>query len=674
MQVPTPPQKPHLHKDPYGPGRPDPYHWLKNKKDPDVIKYLEQENAYLDAAMADTKNFQEELFQELKGRLKETDQSVPYPYGPFEYYTAIEQGQEYHSHHRKLRATGESQLLLDENTLAEGKEYFDLGALSISPNHKLLIWGADLNGSEHYTLRIRDLSTGEDLEDVLTGTSGSVAWLKDSSGFLYTTLNDKDRPDKIMLHILGEDPKTDRLIFEEKDPQFFIGCELSKDKEVLFISCSGKITSETLWLPAGDPSQPLRSVYGRREGVRYSCEHLKDQNFLVLTDDEEPNYRLVTVNSAGAVTKEWVRGTPEIYLEAFDIQKSYFLYYYRERGLPKICWVDFATETFRVLPFEEKTYALGPGYTPELDSPTFRFSFSSPKTPRRVLEYNTQTETLTTLKVQEIPSGYNSENYDTDYVFFTSHDGVQVPVSLLYKKGTPLDGSSRLYLTAYGSYGLAYPASFSPHRFSLVDRGFITAIAHIRGGSELGRRWYESGKFLKKKNTFKDFIAVAKGLVDKGYTSPGKLAIQGGSAGGMLVGAVLNKAPELFGAAVAHVPFVDVLTTMLDDTLPLTPLEYTEWGNPQEEQYFHYMLSYSPYDNLKPSEKYPPLLITAGLNDRRVTYWEPAKWCAKLRELYGENATVFLKTNMGAGHGGSSGRYESLKELALEYAFLLKVL
>jgi Protease II len=656
----------------------DPWHWLRDPgypevNDPDVLDYVRQENAYFDAAMKPHAKLVETLFQEMKGRIKEVDASVPQKDGDWLYWVEYEQGAEYKKWYRRPVAGGEPVLILDEVAMAEGKDYFRLAEVSISPNGALMAYSFDDNGSERFEARIRDLGTGELLPDVIPGTLSSLIWSASSDAILYGLANENWRTDNVRLHKLGTPVTEDLLLYKERDIGFGVGIGKTAADNYIVIATGDNETSEVYLLPADNPEAPMQLVSARQKGREYSVDE-RDGTLYILTNDEHPNFRVATasVKDPGRWTT-LIPGSDHSYITGFSVFRDYFVLESREDGLDQ---VDIRTYDAPLTPgriaFPEATYVAGLGDNPEYHQDKLRIEYESMITPETVYDYDVATGTLETLKVQEIPSGYDPSIYVTERVNIPSRDGeTMIPVSLVYRKDTKRDGNAPLHLYAYGSYGYRVAPGFSTTRLSLVDRGMIYGIAHVRGGDDLGRAWYLAGKTSQRKNTFNDFIDVARGLIAKGYTRAGKISIEGRSAGGQVMGVVYNEAPELWGAVLAGVPFVDVINTMVDETLPLTPGEWPEWGNPLTDQAaFDYILSYSPYDNVT-SKAYPPMLVSAGLNDPRVTYWEPAKWVAKLRATRTNDALLLLRTNMGAGHAGKSGRWGALHEDAEEYAFVL---
>ena len=655
----------------------DPYHWLKDQSypvvdDADVLNYLKEENKFFEAHMAAQKPLVEELFQEMKGRIKENDATVPQKDGDWVYWSEFEEGGQYRKHYRKPAAGGDAKLILDENALAEGKEYFRLGVVSISPDGRLMAYAYDDNGSERFELHVRDLWTEQALPDIIPGTLSNVVWTSDNSGFLYGLANENWRTDNVKYHKLGDDPAKDIEIFREKRTGFTVGAGLTAQEDWIVLATGDNVTSEVHLVPASDPTAKPILVSAAKTDRQYSVD-IRDGEIWVLTNDDHVNFRIAKANLK--TPGEWktvIAGSDKHYLTGLSLFKDFFVVEGRVDGLDQVDIHNYATnKRSQRIAFPEASYDAGLSNNPEYDVAKLRLGYESMVTPDTVFDYDVASKSLETLKVQEIPSGYDAAGYETERLMITARDGTKVPVSVVYKKGFKKDGSQPLHLYAYGAYGYAVPPGFSTSRFSLVDRGFAYAIAHIRGGDDLGYQWYLDGKLKKRTNTFNDFVDVGKGLIERGFTSAGKLTASGGSAGGELMGAVTNQSPEIFGAVVAHVPFVDVLNTMLDESLPLTPGEWPEWGNPiTSKEDFEYIRSYSPYDQVE-AKAYPPMLYTGGLNDPRVTYWEPAKMVAKLRDTKTDDNLLLMKINMGAGHGGKSGRWNSLYETAEEFAFIL---
>ncbi len=676
---PTPAKKPHSVTH-HGVTLTDDYAWLRDPgypevKDAEILAYLKAENAWFEHRMAPHRPLIDKLFQEMRGRIKEADKSVPQKDGDYLYWIEFEDGAEYKKWWRRPVAGGEDQLILDEVKLAEGKDYFRLGALSVSNNGRLLAYAIDDNGSERFTARVKDLDTGDLLPDEIPGTLSALVWVAGDTALVYSLANEQWRTDNARLHWLGQPTSSDIELYHEDDEGFRVGSSLSANEQWLIIGASDHETSEVRLIPAADPLATPVLVKARAKGVEYDVDVRPNADgsatLYIHANDTHENFRLATapLGQPG----EWtslIEGSDAFYLTDFDLFREFYVIEGRRGGLDQI-EVRYYDDPARVEPiaFPEASYDAGLANNPEWAVTRLRLSYESMVSPETVYDYHLADRRLEPLKVQEIPSGYDAALYTTQRLEIPARDGTAIPVSVVMRKDR--DPGGPLYLYGYGAYGIAIPPGFSTTRLSLVDRGFAYAIAHIRGGDDLGRAWYKAGKLERRSNTFTDFVDVARGLIERGFTRTGRISISGGSAGGELMGAVINSDPELWGAVVAHVPFVDVLATMLDETLPLTPGEWPEWGNPIEDKAaFELIRSYSPYDQVKP-QAYPPILVTAGLNDPRVTYWEPAKWVAKLRELKLGNSELLLKTNMGAGHGGKSGRFESLRETAEEFAFIL---
>ncbi|WP_199555887.1 S9 family peptidase [Sandaracinobacteroides hominis] len=651
----------------------DPYRWLRDKDypkvdDPEILGYLKAENAYFEDRMREHSMLVEALFEQLKGRIKEDDASVPYPDGDWLYWWAFETGGQYRNWYRKPRdGSGDAQLILSEPKLAEGKDYFRLGSFDVSPDGKLLAYSTDTSGSERFTLVIRDLATGRDLETVSTESLGDTAWAADSRSLVWTEANAEWRPNKAFLHRLGE--KKDKLLYEEKGDGWRVGVGRSQDGKHILLGTGVQVTTEYWLLDAANPAAPMRLVKKRKDGVRYACD-VSGDTLYVLANDDHVNFRVATAPVADPGNwKTLIAGSDEVYLTDIKPFTSYLAVEERVAGLDQIR-LRFADGSERRVQFPEASYAASLGTNAEPDASELRLAYSSMVTPNTVFDYRVANSELVTRKVQQIPSGYDASQYATERLMATARDGTKVPVSVLYKKGYKRDGSMPLHVYGYGAYGIAIPPSFSSARLSMVDRGFAYAIAHVRGGDDLGYQWYLDGKLAKRENAFHDFIDVTKFLHTQGFGRAGFTSASGGSAGGWLMGVVVNQAPELWRAVVAHVPFVDIVNTMLDETLPLTPGEWPEWGDPRtDEVVFKRLLHLSPYDQTV-ARSYPAMLITGGLSDPRVTYWEPAKWAARLRAVKTDDNLLLLKINMGAGHGGKSGRFDSLREVAEEYAFI----
>ncbi len=671
----------------HGITRTDDYAWLRADNwqamfkdptilDPEIRTHLDAENTYMKAAMADTETLQKTLFAEMKGRIKEDDSSVPVKDGPFAYGTFYVTGGEQPSFFRTPRDGGERSVLLDGDKEAEGKAYFRLGGVDHSTDHSRGLWSYDDKGSEYYTLRVRDLATGEDLADVIESTGGGGAWAPDGKSFFYTVLDDNHRPSKIFHHIVGTPQSDDRLVYEEEDPGFFMGVGGSMLDDFIYIDIHDHETSEYWLLPTSDLTGKPQLVAARETGLEYSLSEGGDVFYILTNADGAKDFKIMQAPVDKPSRENWTDVVPHTagrLIIAHGAYARHLVWLEREAGLPQIKIRDRRTGEDHSIAFAEEAFSLGLQGAAEYDTDVIRFSYSSMTTPSQLYDYNMVTRERTLLKTQEVPSGHNPDDYVTRRVMAPAWDGAEVPVTLLYRKDTPLDGSAPCLLYGYGAYGIAIPASFNTNCLSLVDRGFVYAIAHIRGGKDKGFAWYEDGKMEKKTNTFKDFIAAADYLNQQKFTSYANIIAEGGSAGGMLMGAIANMAPEKFKGVIAAVPFVDVLNTMLDDTLPLTPPEWPEWGNPiDSKEAYERMAAYSPYDNV--SEKpYPAILALGGLTDPRVTYWEPAKWVAKLREKTTGSEPILMKTNMDAGHGGASGRFQRLEEIAFEYAFAIKV-
>ena len=669
---PIAPKHPYVHVL-HGDERLDDYFWLRDRDNPDVMAYLEAENAYTEIKMEHTRSLQDTLYQEMLSRIQEDDLSVPYREGEFYYYTRTETGKAYPIHCRKLGSLDATEeILLDQNQLAEGHEYFQLGVFEISPNHQLLAYSVDTTGAERYTLFFLDLATRKLYPETIPDTYVAFEWGNDNQTVFYTQVDAAHRPDKLFRHQLGQSIENDQLVFHEPDDAYFLGISKTRSRAYLLLGLGSKVTSEVHYLDANNPTGEFRLFRPRRMGIEYDIEHHTD-TFYIITNEDALNFKLMKAPIANPSVEQWETVIPhreDIFLMGVSAFADHLVIYDREAGLPKVRVRNLSNHQEHTVSFPEPTYEVSESVNPEFNTNTFRFAYTSLTTPFSIFDYNLDAQTRELKKETPVLGGYDRTQYQSDRVQAIAPDGTAIPLSILYKVGTERTGKNPLLLTGYGAYGYSYPDSFSSTRLSLLDRGVVLAIAHIRGGSELGRKWYEDGKFLHKQNTFSDFIACAEHLIQAGWTAPDRLAISGGSAGGLLIGAVINQRSDLFKAAIAQVPFVDVVTTILDTSLPLSATEWEEWGNPNDRQFYDYMKAYSPYDNVKPKD-YPALLVTAGLNDPRVSYWEPAKWTAKLRTLKTDNQVLLLKTHLGAGHGGASGRYDRLKEIAFEYAFLL---
>ena len=660
----------------HGHVRNDDYYWLNDRENPEVIAYLNAENDYYKKMTAHTEQLQKDLFEEMKSRIKEDDESVPYFYNGYYYITRYEKGKDYPIYSRKkgsLEAIEE--IMFDCNEMAKGLSYFNLNGISVSEDNKWATFGIDTVSRRQYIIQVKNLVTGEILPEKIENTTGGTAWASDNKTFFYTKKDPQTlRSDKIYRHNLNTDAKTDVLVFHEKDDTFYTFVYKEKSKKYLVIGSTSTMTSEFQILEADNPTGDFRMFSKRKRGLEYSISHYGDSFYVLTNKDKATNFKLMKTSESKTSSENWVDLIPhreDVLLEGIDIFKDYLVVEERSNGLNKIQIRPWSGGEAYYLPFESETYTAYSTTNPDFDTDILRFSYQSLKTPSSVIDFNMKTKEKTVLKEQEVLGGkFNKDNYEEKRVWAIAGDGTKVPISMVYKKGIRLDGSNPLLQYAYGSYGSSMDPWFSSTRLSLLDRGFIFAIAHIRGGEDLGRQWYEDGKLLKKINTFTDFIDCSKFLIKEGYTSKEHLYAEGGSAGGLLMGAIVNMNPELYNGVIAQVPFVDVVTTMLDDSIPLTTGEYDEWGNPNEKEYYDYMLSYSPYDNVK-AQAYPNMYISTGLHDSQVQYWEPAKWVAKLRDLKTDNNQLFLDTNMDAGHGGASGRFEALKEIAKEFAFFL---
>ncbi len=660
----------------HGDTRIDEYFWLRDRSDPRVIAYLEAENSYTSAVMRHTEPLQERLYQEMRGRIKETDLSVPERVDDYFYYTRTEAGGQYSILCRK-RGTPEApeEILLDQNRLAAEYAYCKIGVSEVSPDHRLLAYSLDTSGAEEFTLYIKDLITGELLTDKIEGTSLGVAWANDSRTLFYTVLDHARRPCRLFRHTVGTSPSTDVLVYFEEDESFFLDVNRTRSRRYLLHENESHSKSEVRFLNADSPEQPFRVVQPREAGIEYSVAH-HDEHFFITTNDGAPNFRLVRAPVGNPSKTNWspvLPYRPTVKLDAAEAFRAHLAVFERESGLRQIRILDLSSGQEHLIPFPEPVYTVRAHENPEFDTEVLRFTYSSMVTPGSVVEYHMAARTWSVRKQTEVLGGYDPSLYRSERVFATAPDGERIPISLVYRSPIRLDGRRPLLLNGYGAYGLSYDPSFSSNILSLLDRGFVVGIAHVRGGEEMGRPWYEGGKLLNKRRTFTDFIACAEHLVNQGYTASDRLAISGGSAGGLLMGAVANLRPDLFRVILAEVPFVDVVSTMLDASLPLTVIEYDEWGNPNDAAAYCYIRSYSPYDNIE-AKDYPHMLVTAGLNDPRVAYWEPAKWTARLRAMKTDNNRLLLRTNMGAGHGGASGRFDFLREIAFKYAFMLDVL
>lgn len=674
----TPPKAPKRHQEltSHGDTRVDPWFWLRDPDDPETLAYLRAENSHTDAVMAAEETLQQSLFEEMRGRIKEDDSTVPEKEGDYYYFTRFEEGKQYPIHCRKhLSLEAPEQILIDVNELAKDKDYCRIGRCENSPDHKWLAYSVDNDGSEKYTIVFKDLETNELLSDTIPNSYYSLEWANDSRTIFYDVLDENHRPVKIFKHRLGDDPSDDVVVYEDTDERFFVHVLKSDSKRFIFTASAGNNMSEWHFIDASDPDSSPTLIQPRREDFEYDVADHGDHFLIRNNGDGARDFKVSETPITAPESENWTDLVPHELgrpINGIGVSRNYMVLAYRSNGLPQVRIMDLVEGTSHDLTLEEEDYSIRIQSGREPDTSMLRFAYNSMTTPATVYDYDMDTREREFRKQTEVLGGFSSDKYQARRVFATAEDGTQIPISLLYAKDTPLDGSAPLYLYGYGSYGIIIDSDFSSVRLSLVDRGYIFAIAHVRGGMDLGWDWYENGKLLNKKNTFTDFIACAEHLINQGYSKKGRIVASGGSAGGMLMGAVANQRPDLFKAIIADVPFVDVLNTMLDATLPLTTMEYNEWGNPNDRRYYDYIRSYSPYDNVK-SQDYPHMLITGGLSDPRVTYWEPAKWTAQLRESKTDDNLLLLKIHMDSGHAGASGRFERLKEVALEYAFILKV-
>ncbi|HYR49638.1 MAG TPA: S9 family peptidase [Candidatus Eisenbacteria bacterium] len=670
---PVAPRRPRI-LEAHGESRVDPYYWLREKDNPEVLAYLAAENTYADAVMRPAAALEEKVYREILGRVQETDTSAPTLYKGWWTYTRTVEGLDYEIYCRRRGSMdAPEEVLLDGNELAKGHEYFDLGYVERSPDENLLAYAVDLDGSERHDLRFRDLTSGKDLDDFVRGVYYGSAWTADSKTFFYVRPDDAMRPYQVWRHVLGTRQDQDVLVMQEDDEHFELSVELTKSERYIVLTSSSQVTSECRFFRSDEPDPQPRLVEARRHGIEYSVDDQQDR-FLIVTNDGARNFRLMTAPISSPGQDSWEEVVPEragVRLNFIDVHLNHVVLGRRSDGLQSLEVLDSKSGELHVVEQPDAAYTAYPGSDPNYESQVMRFFYTSLTAPFSAVDYDMLTRERTLVKEQPVRGGYERTDYVTERLWADSSDGVRVPMSVVYRRGLKRDGTNPTLLNGYGAYELSSDPMFDPVRLSMLDRGFVFAIAHVRGGGELGREWYEDGKFLHKTNTFGDFIACAERLVELGFTNPRRLAIRGRSAGGLLIGAVLNMRPDLFGCAVAQVPFVDALTTMLDDKLPLTVNEFEEWGNPADLEYYEYMKAYSPYDNVRATE-YPALLVTAGLNDPRVSYWEPAKWVAKLRMMNSGDQPVLLKTDMGSGHSGPSGRYESWHEEALISAFVIE--
>ena len=677
MADPTPPSAkriPHQVVAPHGHTRDDPYYWLRNRENPDVISYLQEENDYTSDMLRETEDLQKDLFDEIVGRIVQDDSSVPYREKNYEYYRRYRKGDSYPLSCRRRVGTNKEEIMFDIPSMAKGHKFYRHRTGELSSNEEIVAFSTDTRGRRIYTLRFKNLVTGEILPDKLEHVTGNHAWANDNKTVFYTRQDPETlRSYQVYKHVLGSPVQNDVLVFEEKDETFRCYVYKTKSGRFIVIGSSQTLSDEFLLIEADRPGDKPRIFSPRRRNLEYSIDHVDDR-FLIRTNKEAPNFRLMSSPLEHTAEKNWEEVIPsrdDVYLSSVEVFRDYLVVTERRNALNRIR-IRNAEGQWHEVDFEEPAYSASLGVNVEMNTETLRFSFESMRIPDSTFDYNMRTRQKSLLKQQKVLGGFDSDTYRTERLDATAKDGTKIPISLVYHKSVKRDGTAPLYLYGYGSYGSSMSAGFRSTMLSLINRGFVYAIAHVRGGQEHGRRWYEDGKLMKKKNTFTDFIDCAEHLAKEQYADPDRLFAGGGSAGGLLIGAVANMRPNLFRGLIADVPFVDVVTTMLDDTIPLTTFEYDEWGNPSEEEAYHYMLSYSPYDNVT-NVDYPALLILAGLHDSQVQYWEPAKWAARLRHRSTGNNLLLLKTDMTAGHGGASGRFDRFRDTALEHAFLLKL-
>lgn len=675
MQAPDVEKKPKeltIHDD----TRVDNYYWLNERENPEVIAYLEAENKYTDNFFEDTQDLQDELFKEMTARIKQDDQSVPYTKNGYEYYTRFEKGAEHPFYCRKSEnGKGKEEIMLNVNNMAKDYAYFQVGGLSVSHNNRYLAYSVDTVSRRQYTIHVKDLKTGEIFEDQIPNTTGGITWANDNLTLFYTMKDEALRPYRIYKHTVGSDTKNDALIYEENDATFNSYITKSKSDKYIFIVSESTLSTEYRYIAADQPNATFQVLQPRQEKLEYSVSHHGDY-FYILTNMDAQNFRVMRTPVTKTTKENWkevVAHHTETLIEGIDLFNQFMVIDQRTGGLTEIRIISWDGKYDYLIPFEEAAYTAYSSYNPDFTTTKIRYGYTSMTTPSQKIAMDYRTKEKEILKQTEVLGGYDATQYESQRFFATADDGTKVPVSIVYKKGWKQDGQAPMLLYAYGSYGSSMDPYFSYSRISLLDRGFAFALAHIRGGQEMGRQWYEDGKFLKKKNTFTDYIDVAEHMIEHKYTSAEKLFAEGGSAGGLLMGAVVNMKPELFKGVIAAVPFVDVVTTMLDESIPLTTGEFSEWGNPKDKVYYDYMLSYSPYDNVK-AHDYPAMLVTTGLHDSQVQYWEPAKWVAKLRDMKTDDKPLLLLTNMDFGHSGASGRFQPYKEIAKEFAFMFKLL
>ncbi len=661
----------------HGDRRNDEFYWMNQRDNPEVVKYLEEENAYCDFVMKDTEAFQELLYEEMKSRYKKDDSSLPYFFNGYWYIVRFEEGKEYPIFCRKKETLANTEeIILDVNELAKGEQFFEVGSVAVSPDNKMVSFSTDNVGRRIYSINFKNLETGEIFGDKILNTTGKAVWANDNTHIFYIRKDKNLRAFQVYRHSLGKSSDEDVLVFHEEDEAFDVNVFKTKSLQYIFIASSSTVSDEHRFIPSDNVFAEWKTVQPRQDELEYSIEHYADEFYIITNADEATNFKIVTTKVENPGIENWEDFIPhrkDVLLEGFEIFRKYFVLEERKEGLLQIKIIETENGNHHYLPFSDPTYSAYIGLNLEFDTEKLRFGYTSLTRPSSTLEYDMKEKTTQLLKQQEVLGGkFSPENYISERIWATARDGKKIPVSLVYHKNTKKSRETPLLLYGYGSYGHTVDAAFSNVRLSILDRGFIYAIAHIRGGEYLGREWYDEGKLLHKKNTFYDFIDAGKFLIEQNYTSSQHLYAMGGSAGGLLMGAVINIEPELFNGIVAQVPFVDVVTTMLDEEIPLTTGEFDEWGNPKDRIYYDYMKSYSPYDKIE-AKNYPNMLITTGFHDSQVQYWEPAKWTAKLRDLKTDNNILIFKTDMSSGHGGASGRFESLKEDALEYAFLLKL-
>ena len=654
----------------------DNYYWMREKDAPEVLHYLNKENAYTEAVLKDTEEIQDKLFEEIKGRIKQTDMSVPYLKKGYWYYVKYEDGKEYPQHCRKAdNKDAVEEIILDVNELAKDKTYYRLGSYKISDDNKIVAYSEDLKGDLLFTIKFKNLETGETYSQTIDSTTGGMTWANDNKTIFYTRKEVQTlRPYRIFRRNF-DDADSDEMVYEEKDETFNAYVYKSRSDKYIIIGSSATLTDECYILNANTPKDNIKLFHKRERGIEYSVGHFEDK-FYIRTNWNAKNFRLMQTCEDATEKGNWTEVIPHqenVFFEGFLTFNKHLVLSERIKGITQLKVINQENKSEHYVPFSEETFNAWFGQNPEFETSVMRIGYTSLTTPTTTYDYNLNTKEFKLLKQQEVVGGYNATDYKSERIYAKASDGTEIPISLVYHKNTKINGEAPTYLYAYGSYGHSLDPYFSSTRLSLLNRGFVFAIAHIRGGEEMGRQWYENGKLLKKKNTFTDFIACSEFLIEQNYTSPKKLFASGGSAGGLLMGAVMNMKPEIYKGVIASVPFVDVVTTMLDESIPLTTGEYDEWGNPNNKEYYDYMLSYSPYDNVE-AKDYPNILITTGYNDAQVQYWEPAKWTAKLRELKTDDNLLLFKIDMETGHSGASGRFNYIKEIALDYAFMFKLL